>query len=176
MAGVTHRAVARRAGVSLSATSYYFGSGAQLERAAIETHYAARIADYAAITDALTESSASPAEIADAVAELLTSSGLDLVLAHFEVYLNAARRADLREIVAPVLAAMRQLAEAVASTIGIDDAAGFATAAIAIIEGVELRRLAEGIDGRDEMAASLRLLAAGALALQDAWPDDAGGR
>lgn len=167
MAGISHRAVAERAGVSPGMTSYFFASRAELERAAIDKGYRERIADYEATTGALADAHASPGALADAAAELFTSSTLAMLLAHFEIFLNAARRPEIKEALDPVLESMRGLAEAAAAAAGIEDAPRFARALTAVIEGVELRRVAQGIDGRAEMAEALRLLAVGALAYQD---------
>jgi TetR/AcrR family transcriptional regulator, regulator of biofilm formation and stress response len=167
MAGVSHRAVAARAGVSLSATSYYFESLADLEHAAIVEHYGRRLDDYRRAAQSLQLLDLSATEMAAAAAELFTSSAIELVTAHLEVYLNAARRSDLRDALQPVFATMRELMSAVAEQLGIADAATFATAATAIVEGVQLRRVAEGIDGREELERSLTMLTAGALVSRD---------
>lgn len=170
LAGLSHRELARRSGLSRGMTTYFFASIDELARAAVERAYAARIDDYRATAAALATAEASTAELADAAAELFTSSSTEMLLAHFEMFLNAARRDDVRELLAPALASMRELALAAAARVGIEadeDRERLATAMIATIEGVELRRLAEGIDGRDELADALRLVAVGALAMQD---------
>ena len=167
MAGLSHRSIAERAGVSAGMTSYFYGSLEELGREAITRHYADRIADYRDLIAGLAGTNATPQAMASAAAALLTSSSEQLVLAHLEVYVNAARRPDLREVLAPVLATLHELAVAAAGAVGIDDRDGFARAAIALIEGVELARLSQGIDGRPRIEDGLRVLAIGALAQQE---------
>jgi TetR/AcrR family transcriptional regulator, regulator of biofilm formation and stress response len=164
MAGVSHRAVAARAGVSLSATTYYFSSLADLEHAAFTEHYTRRVADYRRLGDALRDLELSPGDAAAAAADLLASSSVELVSAHLEVYINAGRRSDLRDALQPVFAAMTDVMTQVAERLGVRDVDTFVTAAIALIEGVQLRRVAQGISGHTEIARSLEMLLAGALA------------
>ena len=109
LAGVSHRAVAERAGVSLSATSYYFGSKAELERAALEEHYRRRLDDYRRTAELLAGADSSADELVDAAVELFTASDLTMLLSHFEVFLNSARRDDIRDLLAPILDAMHGL-------------------------------------------------------------------
>jgi TetR/AcrR family transcriptional regulator, regulator of biofilm formation and stress response len=164
MAGVSHRAVAARAGVSLSATTYYFSSLADLEHAAFTEHYTRRIADYRAAGEALRGLDLSATEITRGAADLLASSSIGLLSAHFEVYLNAGRRSDLRDALQPVFAAMSEVMAQVAERLGVRDIDTFVTAAIAVIEGVQIRRVAQGISGHTEIARSLEMLLTGALA------------
>ena len=167
MAGLSHRSIAERAGVSPGMTTYFFGSLDELGREAIARHYATRVADYQALIAQLADTHATPGEMAAAAASLLTSSTEQLVLAHLEVYVNAARRPELREILAPVLATLHELAVAAADVIGLEDRDGFARSAIALIEGAELARLAQGIDVCERIEEGLRLLGVGALAWQE---------
>lgn len=161
LAGVSHRAVAERAGVSLSATSYYFGSKAELERAALEEHYRRRLDDYRRTAELLAGADSSADELVDAAVELFTASDLTMLLSHFEVFLNSARRDDIRDLLAPTLDAMHDLLLVAIEPLGLPDPEAAATAITAVIEGVELRRVALGIDGRDELRGSLRALLRG---------------
>ena len=161
LAGVSHRAVAERAGVSLSATSYYFGSKAKLERAALEEHYRRRLDDYRRTAELLAGADSSADELVDAAVELFTASDLTMLLSHFEVFLNSARRDDIRDLLAPTLDAMHDLLLVAIDPLGLPDPEAAATAITAVIEGVELRRVALGIDGRDELRGSLRALLRG---------------
>jgi len=161
--GISHRAVADRAGVSLSATSYYFGSRTELERAALEAHYARRLDDYRRTTESLVGSDLTPDELVDAAVELFTASDTDMLLGHFEVFLNAARRPDVRALLQPTLEAMRELLLTAIEPLGLPDPSAAATAITAVIEGVELRRVAQGIDGRREMRDSLRIVLRGLM-------------
>lgn len=164
LAGVSHRAVAERAGVTLSATSYYFGSKAELERAALAEHYRRRLEDYRRTAELLAGMDSSPDQLVDAAVELFTGSDMTMLLSHFEVFLNSARRADVRALLAPTLDAMRELLMVAIEPLDLPDPTAAATAITAVIEGVELRRVALGIDGREELRDSLRALLRGLLA------------
>jgi len=166
LAGLSHRAVAERAGVSSGMTSYFFASLDELGREAIIRNYAVHIADLRAVIDDLTATHASPALIVRAAANILTAISEQVMLAHAEVCLNAARRDDLRDALRPMLSTLRELAEATADVIGIEDRAAFGRSASAIVDGIQLRRLAEGISGRDELEHALLLLGTGLLATQ----------
>ena len=97
----------------------------------------------------------------DAAVELFTASGLTMLLSHFEVFLNSARRDDIRDLLAPTLDAMHDLLLVAIEPLRLPDPEAAATAITAVIEGVELRRVALGIDGRDELRGSLRALLRG---------------
>lgn len=167
MAGLSHRAVAGRAGVSAGMTSYFFSSIDELGREAILRHYTMRNERLRTTIEALRTVQASPIAMARAASDLLATYSEQLILAHFEVCLNAARQPDLREALLPMLATTRQVAETVAEVIGIEDRVGFAIAASAILDGIQLRRLSQGLDVREEMEAALIMLGVGALALQE---------
>ena len=170
ISGLTHRAVAKRADVSYGMVCYFYDSLDDLMVDAVRHNYAARVADYQTIVAALSEVDVSAADIASGAAELLTSSTLPMLLAHFEVYLNAARDQRFRDELKPIFRAMHDVAVAVAAQIGIADKERFAQAAVALVEGNQLRRVAEGIEATDRVAHGLRLLAICALAAE-ADPD-----
>jgi DNA-binding transcriptional regulator YbjK len=166
ISGLTHRAVAQRANVSYGMVGYFYDSLDDLMIDAVRRNYAARVADYQAMGSALADAEFSAADMAGGAAEVLTSSTLPMLLAHFEVYLHAARDQRFRDELKPIFRAMHEVAVAVAAQIGVQDRERFAQAVIALVEGNQLRRVAEGIEVRDELAHGLRILAIGALALE----------
>jgi TetR/AcrR family transcriptional regulator, regulator of biofilm formation and stress response len=120
--GVTHRAVAREAGVSLSSTTYHFAS-----RDAIVSEALRRVADLeieriAHDAEALVEGHADVASIARALTAWLTEqvTGDDLVRvrAGYHLQLEAARRPELRAIHVEWGQAVHGLAERVLRAAG----------------------------------------------------------
>ena len=120
--GVTHRAVAAEAGVSLSSTTYHFAS-----RDEIVTEALRRVADLeleriARDAEALLEVHADIASIARALTAWLTEqvTGDDLVRvrAGYHLQLEAARRPELRAIHVAWGQAVQGLAESVLRAAG----------------------------------------------------------
>lgn len=171
LSGLSHRAVAKRADISYGMVGYFYDSLDDLMLDAIRHHYSARIADYESIASALVDVEVSATALARGAAEILTSSTMEMLLAHLEVYLNASRDPRIRDELTPIFAAMHEVAALVADRIGIEDRERYAQAVIAVIEGNQLRRVAQGIDATEELTYGLRLLTIGALAEQ-AQPND----
>jgi TetR/AcrR family transcriptional regulator, regulator of biofilm formation and stress response len=97
---ITHRAVAEVAGVPLAATTYYFASKAELIREALAHAAASDRRALAALTSALEQ-----ATTVEQVASILASSvaqslgpGRAVVVSHYEICLEAARRPELAEV------------------------------------------------------------------------------
>jgi TetR/AcrR family transcriptional regulator, regulator of biofilm formation and stress response len=148
LAAVTHRAVAREAGVPLAATTYYFASKDELVVDALRILVQDEITRVGERAAALGEELASPSRSAAAVAEVLfpdaeAAAGL---LAKFEVYLEAARRPGLRATAAHWQRAFVELAESALTLAGSADPARLAPLLVAGVDGMLVHRLSEGID------------------------------
>src|SRR3954452_14367744 len=112
LAAVSHRTVARAAGVPLGATTYYFASKTELLREALEVIADAEIRALEDLAARLDVDGLDPDGAADALAELCGPQlGLGPKLARFEIYVEAARRPALRHIVARRTEALTRLAE-----------------------------------------------------------------
>src|SRR5919197_2470341 len=100
--GVTHRAVAREAGVSLSSTTYHFSSKEVVVSEAWRRVAALEIDRIARDAQRLADGHADVASIARALAAWLTEQvdgeGLLRVRAGYHLQLEAARRPELRAI------------------------------------------------------------------------------
>jgi DNA-binding transcriptional regulator YbjK len=100
--GVTHRAVAREAGVSLSSTTYHFASKEVIVSEALRRVAALEIDRIARDAQRLADGHADVASIARALAAWLTEQvdgeGLLRVRAGYHLQLEAARRPELRAI------------------------------------------------------------------------------
>ncbi|HVX18154.1 MAG TPA: TetR family transcriptional regulator [Acidimicrobiales bacterium] len=149
---VTHRAVAKRAGLPPSTTSYFFDSIDDLVSEALVVFAAEssqRIADLAV---ELPDGS-SPADVADAAAARLTATPTSDALAEIETYLAAARDPALRPAVAEAMATFERATVAALRAAGAARATAGARAFVALSDGFLVRHLA---DPRPDDAAQLR--------------------
>ena len=116
---VRHRAVARRAGLPLASTTYYFSSLDDLIASAVEHIWMLEVAQLRGRVAALSRRRRGPDATADVLVDLLVSeqSGPRLteqLISRYERYIACARQPALREI---QRRSMRQRAAAVAEAI-----------------------------------------------------------
>lgn len=150
---VTHRRVAEQAGVPLAATTYYFASKSELLAEALTRAAGAEIARLEALADqldALVSAGGDPVEQTAALLAAGLASERDSAQVKFEVYLEAARRPELRAACAGWLAAFRALAERALAHAGAPLEA--APLFVAGIDGLFLAALATGRPGPDAAA------------------------
>jgi DNA-binding transcriptional regulator YbjK len=139
---VTHRAVAARAGLPPASTTYYFESIHQLTEEALKLHVAERVAELQALVDAAALGGRSVEDIARRFAESLAERSRSVVVAQFEVYLEAARNPALRDSVRLALDGFEKLAEVALETLGARRPAEAAAAFVAMLDGFALHRIA----------------------------------
>jgi DNA-binding transcriptional regulator YbjK len=143
LAAVSHRTVAKAAGVPLGATTYYFASKTELLREALEVLADLEIRGLERAAAQLGGADASAETVADALADLCGPQlGLGPKLARFEIFVEAARRPALRPVVARRTEALKRLAEAALEAVGCPDAAARAEPLVAGLDGVLLHELA----------------------------------
>jgi DNA-binding transcriptional regulator YbjK len=135
----THRAVAARAGVPLSTTSYFFASIDDLIVEALRSVIDAVVARLQPLTAALATGHRSAEETLDAA---LTGTPEIHIAAQFEAYLAATRRPGLQQEVQRAISACEHLAEAALHVVGGQDPHAGARAVVALIDGFALHRLA----------------------------------
>ena len=120
--GVTHRAVAAEAGVSLSSTTYHFASKDEIVAAAFERVASFEIDRIARDAEVLAGGASDVASIARALAtwldEQVEGEGLLRVRAGYHLQLEAARRPELRDIHIAWGQAVNDLAERVLRAAG----------------------------------------------------------
>ena len=151
---VTHRAVAERAGVPLASTTYYFQSVNQLIEEALKLHVAERVAELQGLAAAaLGAVGASPQDITERLAEVLASAPTPILVAQYQMYLEAGRNPALQPAVAEALAAFEGLAAGVLAALGARDPEATAEALVALLDGFALHRLARPRDPAREAAA-----------------------
>jgi TetR/AcrR family transcriptional regulator, regulator of biofilm formation and stress response len=151
VAATTHRAVAQRAGVPPSSTTYYFESLDQLLEEALLLFVREEAARLRALSERLEGVSLPPLEIARLfLAELRSSGGLDI--AQFELYLEASRRPRLRAAARGCVELYTEVAEAALRAAGFPRPAERAHAFVALIDGFGLHRMAGARDDDLEQA------------------------
>jgi len=151
---VTHRAVAERAGLPLASTTYYFESVHQLIEEALKLHVAERVAELQTMAAvALAATGASPQDIAERLAEVLAGAPTPILVAQYQLYLDAGRNPALQPAVADALAAFEGLAAAVLSALGAREPEATAEAFVALLDGFALHRLARPRNPSREAAA-----------------------
>jgi TetR/AcrR family transcriptional regulator, regulator of biofilm formation and stress response len=154
LAAVTHRAVAKEAGVPLAATTYYFSSKDELIGEALGILVADEIERLAARAAELGDEIRSPRAAAAAVAEVLfpDADAVGGLLAKLELYLEAARRPGLYDAAAHWQQAFTELARNSLELAGVADPDRLAPFFIAAADGILLHALSEGVRGDADVA------------------------
>ncbi len=114
---VRHRAVARRAGLPLASTTYYFSSLDELIAAAVEYIGLAEAAQMRSRVSSLSRRRRGAESTADILVELLiddTGAGTEQLISRYERYIACARQPALRDIQRRVL---RQRTDAVGEAV-----------------------------------------------------------
>lgn len=150
---VTHRAVASRARLPAGSTTYYFDSIQQLTEEALARHVQNRVIEFERLTVGALESGRDAEAIAQAFSEALVEGEKGIVIALYEIYLEAARNPALRQPVLDALETFERLAANVVRMLGGRRPDEAAAAMIAIIDGFALHRVARRHDRGTEIAA-----------------------
>ena len=166
---VTHRAVAARAGVPLSTTSYFFSSIDELVTEALRVGASERVSDFDAAERAAVLSVDVPiGAVIDAVVDQALASSRSAEGSQVEYYLAAGRQPELQPEASAVV---ERFAERVAGQLERTGAVRSNEAAWAITalgDGAMLHRLAQvDIDHRERLATGLRVLIAAAMLRDD---------
>jgi DNA-binding transcriptional regulator YbjK len=167
---ISHRRVARAAGVPLGSTTYYFDSRAHLIRDAFAAHLARSRElmewdagrEYAGVDEAV-----------DAIAAIVAREFADRgrLLAEYEMTLFAARDPELARIVASFDTAITNDFSARLLTLGIGDAESAARSILQLIRGHKLDQLVHGRPAIDDLKRRLRILL-GALVATGSHPQE----
>jgi len=160
IAAVDHRAVAAEADVPLGSTTYYFESKDDMVAQALE-YVAEREAERIAAelesglldepTDVL------PERLADSLIEIWAGDR-DVLLAQYELYLESARRADLRPAAERWDRAYRELLQRALTQLGADDPERQARLLCAGLDGLLLDHVATDGDPTELRALAVELI------------------
>jgi len=143
-AALTHRGVAERAGVSLSATTYYFRSKDDILEQALRLSADRELSELAAIHEmfdpAVLPLGEWAARLARVLADETRGEGRTMLLAQFEMDLYAARHPPLRQAVRELNARYAALVEPVLRRAGAAETASGARFFVAAITGLLLEQ------------------------------------
>lgn len=142
---LTHRRVAERAGVSLSATTYYFRSKAQILEQALFLASERELTELSAVHDLFDPATMTLEEWAHRLARVLTGETKGRrriqLLAQFEMDLYAARHPRLRAAVSELNARYAALIEPVLVRLGAEEATKNAGLFVAAVTGLLLEQV-----------------------------------
>jgi TetR/AcrR family transcriptional regulator, regulator of biofilm formation and stress response len=142
VSAVTHRAVAAEARVPLSSTTYYFESLDELLEGALLKFVNTETERLTAVAERLGDTELEPLETARLFrAELEEGS-----VAQFELYLEASRRPQLREVARRCLDLYASVADSALRASGAEQPEAYARAFVALFDGYGLHRIASGDD------------------------------
>ena len=142
VAGATHRAIAARAGVPLSTTSYFFASIDELVTAAMQVVAERLITQVDGIAAELGSEPVDVEAAVDRLMDLLDGVRAVDLAAQFEVYVQCARRSQLQPVAHHMMTSFERAAEVALRAVGVPRPAEAARAVVALIDGFQLHRLA----------------------------------
>lgn len=167
---ITHRAVARRAGLPTASTTYYFDSIQQLTEEALARHVVGRSDELAELAAAAMSEGRDALEIGRRLAVSLVDRATSPILAQFQIYLEAARNPAVRQPVVDALDSFEHMASVIFRSLGARDPDAAATTILAIVDGFALHRLARP-QPRDEEIETL-VAAMSAVLITQLMSDD----
>jgi DNA-binding transcriptional regulator YbjK len=137
---VTHRAVARRAGLPPATTTYYFASIQELLREALAAHIKQWASDLADLTALDPGPTMSLDEATDLVSHVFKQRGPEVAALELSIYLAATRDPALRRSATEALEKFEALAVQILARLGVQKGEPLAASIIALIAGTALRR------------------------------------
>ncbi|MGH3360595.1 MAG: TetR/AcrR family transcriptional regulator [Nocardioidaceae bacterium] len=141
--GLTHRAVAARAGLPSASTTYYFSSIDDLIREALERHLRTWLAELEQLTSVTAALEAIPPEPVDLIAQILAQRPTQLVATQLSILIEAGRDDELRPVLVEMLEALERLAATLLVRLGTRHPERIAATAIAVVAGLALDRLSK---------------------------------
>lgn len=146
--GLTNRRIVAAAGVSLGTLTYHFPSQTALLREAMLQFVEEETAKLGAIVDGYRSDGLTVEQAAAVVEQVIAQLPLGTnELAPHELYLQAARDPELRDAAERCFVAYDELAVTILRALGVPDPERLARPVVALIAGLQLRRLATGSTG-----------------------------
>ncbi|MEV5880837.1 TetR family transcriptional regulator [Streptomyces sp. NPDC052101] len=162
VAAVTNRRIAKEAGVSLGSVTYHFETQHELLRESLLSFVREEARHFTELAEQCQTEGLAVEDAASLAGQVGCGSALDSAhLAPFELYLQAGRDERLRAAAAEAFRAYDLLAARILTALGVPDAERLAATTVALVMGLQLRRLATG-SPLDDLVDALLLLVAGA--------------
>lgn len=172
--GITHRAVASKAGLPPATTTYYFNSIDELIEEALSRHVEVWLRDLKELTATPVDADIDLEDASGLISAIFAVRSIEIVGLQLSIFLAAARNPELRPKAAEALTALEALAAKLLGHVGIVDATRLAKSIVHVIAGSALSRLSER-DTNDVEAAvlyqSIRGLVVSALLTEDEIAD-----
>lgn len=168
--GITHRAVASKAGLPSATTTYYFTSINELIEEALSRHIEMWLRDLEALTATPVEVDISLADTGSLITMIFAVRTPEIVGLQLSIYLAAARNPDLRPKAAEALNALEALTAKLLHHAGVLDADTVARSVVSVIAGSAFSRLSERYTNEEEAAVlyqSIRGLVTAAMLSED---------
>jgi DNA-binding transcriptional regulator YbjK len=159
VAAVTNRRIAQEAGVSLGSVTYHFATQHDLLRESLRYFVAEETRRFTELADQHCGEIDDLSQAATMVGQVAGTVGNERI-APFELYIQAGRDPRLRDAAAECFAAYDKLAAKILTALGVPDAERAARATVALVVGLQLRRLATG-STTDDLVDALLLLTCG---------------
>jgi DNA-binding transcriptional regulator YbjK len=167
VAAVTNRRIAKEAAVSLGSVTYHFETQHELLRESLLHFVREETRRFTALADQCQSDGVDIEGAAALAGQVAGGMAFDSQhIAPFELYVEAGRDERLREAAAEAFAAYDRLATQILAGLGVPDAERLAPTTVALVMGLQLRRLATGAPAED-LVDALLLLARGAV-IEDA--------
>lgn len=164
VAAVTNRRIAKEAGVSLGSVTYHFETQHELLRESLLHFVREETRRFTELADQCQSDGVDIDGAAALAGQVAGGTSFDSEhIAPFELYVEAGRDERLREAAAEAFAAYDRLAAQILTGLGVPDAERLAATTVALVMGLQLRRLATG-GPADDLVDALLLLARGAVA------------
>lgn len=142
LGGATHREIAKRAGVPLATTSYFFGSIDELLLEALRVFSEETVRSLEATRAAIVSQGLGPVQTLDALLDVLFIAPPHWTVAQFESYLEVSRRPEHAGAVKRVISSFESLAADALEAAGARDPREGARVVVALLDGFALHRIA----------------------------------
>ncbi|NKR77078.1 TetR family transcriptional regulator [Rhodococcus hoagii] len=156
---LTNRRIAAEAGVALGSITYHFATQSELLHAALTGFVAEETARLREIAESYRDNGISLEDAAAVTERVAHDLGFSAErIAPFELYIQAGRDAALQAAATACFAAYDELTVTILTALGIPDPQSLAATLVAVIAGLQLRRLATGDGGQEISVAVLQLI------------------
>ncbi|MCW7941296.1 TetR family transcriptional regulator [Streptomyces hygroscopicus] len=162
VAAVTNRGIAKKAGVSLGSVTYHFETQHDLLRESLLHFVREETRHFTELADQCRSQDIDMAAAASLAGQVACGTPFDSThIAPFELYVQAGRDERLRAAASEAFEAYDRLAAQILTALGVPNAERLAATTVAVVMGLQLRRLATG-SAADDLVDALLLLARGA--------------